>query len=134
MKSIFSGLLVLLAFLLSFVDAETKHYALVASEQVVYPDCTPRLSVVVNGTFPGPALYATAGDHIFIRYAFGQLNMLISRVYNAASSNLTMHWHGIGQYGSPFADGTPYASQWPIPPGKYFDYEFKFDDDLDGTL
>src|SRR5277367_5548444 len=48
--------------------------------------------------------------------------------------NMTMHWHGISQYGSPFADGTPYASQWPIPPGKYFDYEFQFEDDLDGTL
>lgn len=47
---------------------------------------------------------------------------------------MTMHWHGIGQYGSPFADGTPYASQWPIPAGKYYDYEFQFDDDLDGTL
>jgi L-ascorbate oxidase len=50
------------------------------------------------------------------------------------TDNLTMHWHGIGQYGSPFADGTPYASQWPIPAGKYYDYEFQFDDDLDGTL
>jgi len=45
-----------------------------------------------------------------------------------------MHWHGISQYGAPFADGTPYASQWPIPAGKYFDYEFQFQDDLDGTL
>jgi Multicopper oxidase len=38
------------------------------------------------------------------------------------------------QYGSPFSDGTPAASQWPIPPGKYFDYEFMFDDDVSGTL
>ena len=60
---------------------------------------------------------------------------LTCRVYNgASSSNLTMHWHGISQYGSPFADGTPYASQWPIPAGKYFDYEFQFDEDVDGTL
>src|SRR5271155_3463568 len=60
---------------------------------------------------------------------------LTRSVYNAATSdNLTMHWHGISQYGSPFADGTPYASQWPIPSGKYFDYEFQFEDDLDGTL
>jgi len=59
---------------------------------------------------------------------------LICRVYNAGSDNMTMHWHGISQYGSPFADGTPYASQWPIPPGKYYDYEFQFDDDIDGTL
>jgi hypothetical protein len=40
----------------------------------------------------------------------------------------------IGQYGSPFSDGTPQASQWPIPPGKYFDYEFKFDLNVSGTL
>lgn len=24
---------------------------------------------------------------------------------------------------APFSDGTPHASQWPIPPGKYFDYQ-----------
>jgi FtsP/CotA-like multicopper oxidase with cupredoxin domain len=129
-----SGLFCVFCFLVAFVSAETKHYALVATEEIIYPDCTPRLSLVVNGTFPGPALYATAGDHIFIRYvAFERANNV--RVYNSASSdNLTMHWHGISQYGSPFADGTPYASQWPIPAGKYFDYEFQFDDDVDGTL
>jgi len=77
MNSSFSGLLVLLGFLLSFVYAETKHYALVATEEVVYPDCTPRLSVVINGTFPGPALYAMAGDHIFIRYVFMTANFLM---------------------------------------------------------
>jgi hypothetical protein len=68
MQATFSGLLVLVGLLLSFVKAETKHYALVVSEELIYPDCTPRLSLVVNGTFPGPALYATAGDHIFIRF------------------------------------------------------------------
>jgi len=73
-----------------------------------------------------------------IIFSFGlRLSILFAnnRVYNEATSdNLTMHWHGISQYGSPFADGTPYASQWPIPAGKYFDYEFQFEDDLDGTL
>jgi Multicopper oxidase len=64
----FSSLLFLLGFILSFVNAETKHYALVVTEEVIYADCTPRLSLVVNGTFPGPAIYATAGDHIFIRF------------------------------------------------------------------
>jgi L-ascorbate oxidase len=134
MRSPLSGLLILLGLLFGFVKAETEHYALVVTEEVIYPDCVPRLSLVVNGTFPGPALYATAGDHIFIRLVF-VLKWLTCRVYNgASSSNLTMHWHGISQYGSPFADGTPYASQWPIPAGKYFDYEFQFDEDVDGTL
>ena len=33
------------------------------------------------------------------------------------------HWHGLTQSTSPFADGTPLVSQWPIPPGHFFDYE-----------
>ena len=45
-----------------------------------------------------------------------------------------MHWHGLTQFGSPFSDGTPAASQWPVPPGKYFDYEFMLDEDISGTL
>jgi L-ascorbate oxidase len=28
---------------------------------------------------------------------------------------------------SPFSDGTPMASQWPIPPLHYFDYEFQLE-------
>ena len=35
------------------------------------------------------------------------------------------HWHGLTQRTSPFSDGTPLASQWPIPPHHYFDYEFQ---------
>ena len=69
MRSFLLGLLVLLGVLMGMVRGETKHYALVVTEETLYPDCTPRLSLVVNGTFPGPAIYATAGDHIFIRYA-----------------------------------------------------------------
>ena len=33
------------------------------------------------------------------------------------------HWHGLAQAASPFSDGTPSASQWPIPPLHFFDYE-----------
>ncbi|KAI9735469.1 MAG: hypothetical protein M1818_006475 [Claussenomyces sp. TS43310] len=35
------------------------------------------------------------------------------------------HWHGLSQSTAPFSDGTPQASQWPIKPGEYFDYEIK---------
>lgn len=34
---------------------------------------------------------------------------------------------------SPFSDGTPGASQWPIPPMKYFDYEIGIPDGMAGT-
>lgn len=34
---------------------------------------------------------------------------------------------------SPFADGTPQVSQWPIPPDHYFDYEIRPEDGSAGT-
>lgn len=78
-------------------------------------DCTERQSVTINGTSPGPTLRAQEGD-----------NSVWIRVFNdMEAENTTLHWHGISQYGSPFADGTPATSQWPIAPGNYFDYEFK---------
>ncbi|OAV97363.1 hypothetical protein PTTG_07210 [Puccinia triticina 1-1 BBBD Race 1] len=45
-----------------------------------------------------------------------------------------MHFHGLAQYGSPFADGTVKISQFPIrPKGGYFDYEFELPTDSAGT-
>jgi L-ascorbate oxidase len=37
--------------------------------------------------------------------------------------NTTIHWHGLSQRLAPFSDGTPQASQWPIPACHFFDYE-----------
>ncbi|KAJ9365690.1 hypothetical protein DTO280E4_659 [Paecilomyces variotii] len=36
-----------------------------------------------------------------------------------------MHWHGISQSAAPWSDGTPQASQWPISPHHFFDYEVR---------
>ena len=41
--------------------------------------------------------------------------------------NTTIHFHGFTQYASPFSDGTPLASGWPIPPGHFYDYEFQLE-------
>lgn len=63
-------------------------------------DCTYRPSAVINGTSPGPILRFKEGEHIWIR------------VYNdLVDSNTTLHFHGLSQYASPFADGTPQTSQ-----------------------
>jgi hypothetical protein len=32
---------------------------------------------------------------------------------------------------SPFSDGTPQASQWPIPPSHFFDYEINIPKELE---
>lgn len=75
-------------------------FTLIVSSTVIHSDCTPRLSAVINGTQPAPLLRWKEGQHVWVR------------VYNAmASENTTMHWHGLSQFGTPFSDGTPMASQ-----------------------
>jgi len=42
-------------------------YVLDITEEVISPACSPRLSLVVNGTLPGPLLSVNAGQHVHIR-------------------------------------------------------------------
>ncbi|KAJ5259627.1 hypothetical protein N7478_012608 [Penicillium angulare] len=73
-----------------------------------------RYSALVNGSSPGPEL----------RLKEGQVSWI--RVYNDMEhENATIHWHGLTAFTAPFSDGTPAASQWPIPAGHFFDYEVK---------
>jgi len=136
MRSMLTLLLAILSLAVNVCAQTDVNITLVVTTQVMSPACSPRLSLVVNGTMPGPELHFYAGQHVHIRYSHPISRMEVDgRVYNQADGeNITMHWHGLTQYGSPFSDGTPAASQWPIPPGKYFDYEFMFDDDVSGTL
>ncbi|KAH7239898.1 Cupredoxin [Fusarium redolens] len=70
-----------------------------------------RYTTLVNETSPGPEV----------------------RIIENRDNNLTMHWHGLSQSAYPFSDGIPLASQWPIPPGHYFDYELRTEVDTAGT-
>lgn len=82
------------------------------TEQNITIGCESRLSVLINGTSPGPELRLKAGKTSWIR------------VYNDMDHwNTTVHWHGLSMRMCPFCDGTPSASQWPIKPKHYFDYE-----------
>jgi L-ascorbate oxidase len=65
------------------------------------------MSTLVNGSTPGPTLRLQAGKTSWIR------------VYNI----IAQQWHGLSQRTADFSDGTPSASQWPIAPLHFFDYE-----------
>ncbi|KAH8703085.1 putative multi-copper oxidase [Talaromyces proteolyticus] len=89
-------------------------YILRVGEETTSAACRTRLSAVVNGTTPGPTLYMKENQTTWVR------------VYNDfRSENLTMHWHGLSQSVSPWSDGTPQASQWPIKAQHFFDYEIR---------
>ncbi|KAG9129920.1 hypothetical protein Leryth_007051 [Lithospermum erythrorhizon] len=66
--------------------------------------CKDQAITVVNGSFPGPTIYAEEGDNLIIH------------VINESPYNMTIHWHGIKQQFSCWADGTGYITQCPIRP------------------
>uniref|UniRef100_A0A2N9HSY1 Plastocyanin-like domain-containing protein n=1 Tax=Fagus sylvatica TaxID=28930 RepID=A0A2N9HSY1_FAGSY len=80
------------------------------------PDCVENVVMGINGQFPGPTIRAKAGDTIVVELT----NKL-------PTEGVVIHWHGIRQLGTPWADGTASISQCSINPGETFHYRFKVD-------
>ncbi|XP_009789474.1 laccase-4-like isoform X2 [Nicotiana sylvestris] len=83
--------------------------------------CSTKATVTVNGKFPGPTIYAREDDTLLIK------------VVNQVHYNLTIHWHGVKQIRTGWADGPAYITQCPIQPGKSYVYNFTVTDQR-GTL
>ncbi|XP_006645019.2 laccase-6 [Oryza brachyantha] len=66
----------------------------------------------VNGRVPGPKVEAREGDTVVIH------------VINDSPYNVTVHWHGVFQRGTPWADGPAMVTQCPIRPGRRYTYRF----------
>lgn len=72
-----------------------------------------RLVVVANGTLPGPPIIVYEGQTITVQVT-----------NHLKSEEVTIHWHGITQNGTPYMDGVPFLTQCPISPGQTFVYKF----------
>ncbi|KAL0434876.1 UNVERIFIED_CONTAM: Laccase-3 [Sesamum radiatum] len=83
--------------------------------------CRTQNITTVNGQFPGPTITACNGDKLVIK------------VTNRAAYNVTIHWHGIRQMRTPWADGPEYVTQCPIMPGGTYTYRFTIENQ-EGTL
>jgi laccase len=75
--------------------------------------CRDQVITAVNGNLPGPTINVQEGD------------TLVVHVYNKSPYNLTIHWHGIFQILSAWADGPEMVTQCPIRPGAKYTYKFK---------
>ncbi|KAL0370735.1 UNVERIFIED_CONTAM: Laccase-3 [Sesamum angustifolium] len=122
-KSSIFCLTTLLALILSFssADAETHYHQFVVQQTPVKRLCKTHNIITVNGQFPGPTLQVRDGD------------TLVIKVVNSARYNVTLHWHGIRQMRTPWADGPEYVTQCPIQPGASYTYRFTIENQ-DGTL
>ena len=102
--------------LAAVAQAKTVHENWDISYQFTYPDCVRKLAVTINGQTPGPTIRAVQGDTVVVTVK----NSLLTE-------NVAIHWHGIRQIGTPWADGTEGVTQCPILPGDVFEYRFVVD-------
>nr|UES62898.1 laccase 5 [Cyathus bulleri] len=93
------------------------HTTLEISSKFLAPDGFERSAVVVNGQHPGPLIKANKGDlfHVNVVNSLSNTTMLRST---------SVHWHGIFQHGTNWADGPVGVNQCPISPGHSFTYSF----------
>lgn len=72
-----------------------------------------RAAVTINGMTPGPPIQACVNDIIIVEVH-----------NNFPSQDISVHWHGIDQNGTPFMDGVPMITQCPIAYGQTYKYAF----------
>ncbi|XP_061369247.1 laccase-17-like [Gastrolobium bilobum] len=90
----------------------TRHYHFDIKYQNVSRLCHTKSMVTVNGQFPGPRIVAREGDRLLIK------------VVNHVHNNISIHWHGIRQLQSGWADGPAYVTQCPIQTGQSYVYNY----------
>ncbi|KAJ5812954.1 hypothetical protein N7447_009977 [Penicillium robsamsonii] len=93
--------------------AAKVHYDLDLTWKRGSPNGHEREMIFVNDHFPGPPLILDEGDEVTID------------VTNNLPFNTSVHFHGIEQTNTPWADGVSGLSQWAIKPGDKYQYRWK---------
>ncbi|XP_021349767.1 L-ascorbate oxidase-like [Mizuhopecten yessoensis] len=99
-------------------DYDKPGSPIIKAEQIPYiltaDGNNSRLVITVNRRFPGPQITAYEDQTLIIHVR----NLM-------HTDSTTVHWHGMHQQGSTFADGVAMVSQCPIGHGQEFTYKFK---------
>ncbi|VAH81823.1 unnamed protein product [Triticum turgidum subsp. durum] len=96
----------------SVADAATANYTFTVQSMKINQLCNSTDIIAVNGQLPGPTIDVFEGDEVVVD------------VINASPYNLTIHWHGILQKLTPWADGPSMVTQCPIQPNGSYTYRF----------
>ncbi|KAK4791226.1 hypothetical protein SAY86_031639 [Trapa natans] len=104
--------LVLVWFSAALVHGMERHYKFNVVMKKTTRLCCSKSIVTVNGKFPGPTIYAREDDTVIVK------------VVNHVNYNITLHWHGVRQMRTGWADGPAYITQCPIQPGQAYTYNF----------
>ncbi|KAI9256505.1 Cupredoxin, partial [Phascolomyces articulosus] len=95
-----------------------RKFELDISGSFLNPDCSnsPYPALLVNNQFPAPTLRVVKGDDVEI---------IVHNTDTTLNASVTVHFHGIRQYGTVESDGVPDLTQAAIPPGQSFTHRFR---------
>nr|VWO98767.1 Tetraspanin [Ganoderma boninense] len=82
------------------------------------PDGFTRPAVAVDGVSPGPLIVGQKGDRF-------QINVINRLTNHTMLKSTSIHWHGLYQRSSNWADGVAFVNQCPIASGNSFLYDFE---------
>lgn len=94
----------------------TREYWLEIDEITANKDGYPRPAMAINGTIPGPTLYADWGDEVVIHVR--------NRLHETLNGT-SIHWHGIRQQNNNQNDGVVSITQCPITPDHEYTYRWR---------
>ncbi|KAJ5894471.1 hypothetical protein N7495_006162 [Penicillium taxi] len=94
----------------------TREYWFNVEEVTLAPDGFSRPVMTVNGTLPGPTIFANWGDWLIIH---------VTNNLGQAKNGSSIHWHGIRQNYTNPNDGVPSITQCPIAPGSSMIYKWR---------
>ncbi|THH32839.1 hypothetical protein EUX98_g1349 [Antrodiella citrinella] len=87
----------------------------------ISPDGFSRPAVLAGGTFPGSVISGNKGDNF-------QITVVNQLTDVSMLTDTSIHWHGLFQEGTNWADGPAFVTQCPIITGNSFDYNFNVPD------
>ncbi|AQK49559.1 Putative laccase family protein [Zea mays] len=95
------------------LGATVEHTFDVRNDLSISQLCQPaRAITAVNGRLPGPTIHVREGDTVVVH------------VINNSPYNITIHWHGLFQRGTQWADGPEMVTQCPIRPSSRYTYRY----------
>lgn len=106
-------ILLLLLLQISEVYSRTRYYEFNLTQEYYAHDGVYKSVKAINGMSPGPTLIGDENDWVEIL------------VNNQLEVRAAIHFHGILQVGTPWSDGVPGVTQYPIPSGGNFTYRFQ---------
>lgn len=94
----------------------TKEYWFDLQDVTVAPDGVSRSAITVNGSIPGPTIFADWGDTVVVH---------VSNSLTTSNNGTSIHFHGIRQNYTNQNDGVVSITQCPTAPGESITYTWR---------